>query len=74
VRKSLGRHAIAIVQTTAIDKDAGLVQLNTALVHSSGEWVSSQWPVCRIGNTASPQRSMGAALNYAVPDDIFCTN
>ena len=33
-RKSLGRHSIAIVQTTAIDKEAGLVQLNTALVHS----------------------------------------
>jgi hypothetical protein len=63
-RKSLGRHSIAIVQTTAIDKEAGLVQLNTALVHSSGEWVSSQWPVCRVGDTASPQR-MGAALTYA---------
>jgi hypothetical protein len=64
VRKSLGRHAIAIVQSTAIDKDAGLVRLNTVLAHSSGEWVSSEWPVCPIGDTASPQR-MGAALTYA---------
>jgi hypothetical protein len=63
-RKSLGRHAIAIVQTTAIDSDAGLVRLNTVLAHSSGEWVSSEWPVCPIGDTASPQR-MGAALTYA---------
>jgi hypothetical protein len=31
-RKCLARHAIAIVQSTAIDKDTSLVQLNTALV------------------------------------------
>src|SRR6266851_2157976 len=62
-RKCLARHAIAIVQSTAIDKDTSLVQLNTALVHSSGEWVASEWPVCPIGDTASPQR-MGAALTY----------
>jgi hypothetical protein len=36
VRKSLGRHAIAIVQTTAIDQEAGLVRLNTVLAHASG--------------------------------------
>jgi hypothetical protein len=64
VRKSLGRHAIAIVQTTAIDQEAGLVRLNTVLAHASGEWVASEWPVCRIGEMASPQR-MGAALTYA---------
>src|SRR6266516_2741695 len=64
VRKSLGRHAIAIVQSTAVDKDAGIVRLNTMLAHSSGEWVASDWPVCPIGDTASPQR-MGAALTYA---------
>ena len=50
VRKSLGRHAIAIVQTTAIDQEAGLVRLNTVLAHASGEWVASEWPVCRIGD------------------------
>jgi hypothetical protein len=64
VRKRLGRHAIAIVQTTAIDQDAGLVRLNTVLAHASGEWVASEWPVCPIGDMASPRR-MGAALTYA---------
>jgi hypothetical protein len=64
VRKSLGRHEIATFQTTAIDKDMGLVRLTTLLAHSSGEWVSSEWPVCPISDTASPQR-MGAALTYA---------
>ena len=64
MRKSLGRHEIATVQTTEIDKDAGLVRLTTVLAHSSGEWLSSDWPVCPIGDTSSPQR-MGAALTYA---------
>jgi hypothetical protein len=64
VRKSLGRHEIATVQTTAIDKEAGLIRLTTVLAHSSGEWMSSDWPVCPLGDTASPHR-MGAALTYA---------
>jgi hypothetical protein len=64
VRKSLGRHEIAIVQTTTIDGEARLIRLTTVLAHSSGEWVSSDWPVCPIAETASPHR-MGAALTYA---------
>src|SRR5947199_3780061 len=43
VRKSLGRHEIATVQTTSIDLEAGLIRLTTVLAHSSGEWVSSDW-------------------------------
>lgn len=46
VRKCLGRHEIVVVQTTAIDPQAGLVHLNTMLAHASGEWRSSDWPVC----------------------------
>jgi hypothetical protein len=64
VRKSLGRHEIATIQATAIDKDAGLLRLTTVLAHSSGEWISSEWPVCQIIDIASAQR-MGAALTYA---------
>ena len=64
VRKSLGRHEIATVQTTSIDDAAGLIRLTTTLAHSSGEWVSSDWPVCAVSETASPHR-MGAALTYA---------
>jgi len=64
VRKGLGRHEIATIQTTTIDKDAGLLRLTTVLAHSSGEWISSEWPVCAIADIASVQR-MGAALTYA---------
>src|SRR5450432_2940825 len=35
VRKALGKHEIATVQTTAIDKYSGLIQLTTVLAHSS---------------------------------------
>ena len=64
VRKALGGHEIATVQTTAIDREAGLIRLTTTLAHSSGEWLSSEWPVCPIAETAAPRR-MGAALTYA---------
>ena len=64
VRKTLGQHEIATVQTTAIDHAAGIVNLTTVLAHSSGEWISSDWPVCPVAETARPHR-MGAALTYA---------
>src|SRR6476646_1351330 len=64
VRKCLGQHEIATVQSTAIDRDSGLIRLTTTLVHASGEWVSSDWPVCPATETAAPHR-MGAALTYA---------
>jgi ERF superfamily len=64
VRKTLGQHEIATMQTTAIDQTSGLVNLTTVLAHASGEWIASDWPVCTIAEMASPQR-MGAALTYA---------
>ena len=64
VRKTLGQHEIATVQTTAVDQVSGMVNLTTMLAHASGEWIASDWPVCPIAETANPQR-MGAALTYA---------
>ena len=64
VRKTLGQHEIATVQTTAIDKETGVVNLSTMLARASGEWIASDWPVCPVSETANPQR-MGAALTYA---------
>src|SRR5499427_6384536 len=64
VRKTLGQHEIATLQTTAIDQAAGMVNLTTTLAHASGEWIASDWPVCPIADAANPQR-MGAALTYA---------
>jgi hypothetical protein len=64
VRKTLGQHEIATVQTTAIDSAVGMVNLTTMLAHASGEWIASDWPVCPVAETANPHR-MGAALTYA---------
>ena len=64
VRKVLGQHEIATVQTTSTDQAAGIINLTTMLAHASGEWIASDWPVCAISETATPQR-MGAALTYA---------
>ena len=64
IRKTLGQHEIATVQSTSIDQAAGLIKLKTVLAHSSGEWISSDWPVCPLEDMASPKR-MGTALTYA---------
>jgi ERF superfamily len=64
VRKALGQHEIATVQTTSIDQAAQAVSLTTVLAHSSGEWIASDWPVCALSEMAAPRR-MGAALTYA---------
>jgi ERF superfamily protein len=64
IRKVLGSQQIAVAQTTDIDSVSGTVNLTTLLVHTSGEWISSDWPVCNLSETAAPRR-MGAALTYA---------
>jgi hypothetical protein len=64
IRKVLGSQQIAIAQTTDIDRTSGTVNLTTLLVHTSGEWISSDWPVCQLSETSAPRR-MGAALTYA---------
>ena len=61
VRKCLGQHEIAVVQSTALDQ--GQIMLTTLLVHASGEWVSSLWPVCPAAEPSAQIK--GAALTYA---------
>ena len=64
IRKTLGAQQIAIAQTTDIDRASQTVNLTTVLLHTSGEWISSHWPVCQVSETSAPRR-MGAALTYA---------
>ncbi|OSI77934.1 single-stranded DNA-binding protein [Bradyrhizobium canariense] len=64
VRKCLSKHEIATVQATALENATGLITLTTTLLHSSGEWIASDWPVCQVAETVAPHR-MGAALSYA---------
>jgi hypothetical protein len=64
VRKVLSQQEIATIQTTRIDPATGNIHLTTLLAHASGEWISSDWPVCQAKETEAPHR-MGAALTYA---------
>jgi ERF superfamily len=64
VRRILGGQQIAVAQTTDVDRVNGLINLTTILMHSSGEWISSDWPVCALSEASAPRR-MGAALTYA---------
>jgi hypothetical protein len=70
VRKVLGQHEIATLQTTIIDQDIQTVSLTTVLAHASGEWIASDWPVCTLSEMATPRR-MGAALTYARRYSLF---
>ncbi|GLR91087.1 ERF family protein [Bradyrhizobium iriomotense] len=64
VRKTLSQQEIATIQTTRIEASTGTIHLTTLLAHASGEWISSDWPVCAIKDVEAPHR-MGAALTYA---------
>ena len=61
VRKCLGQHEIAVMQTTAINQ--AQITLTTLLVHASGEWISSIWPICPAAEPSAHVK--GAALTYA---------
>src|SRR5258705_10852122 len=48
VRKTLGGQQIAVAQTTNIDQSNEAVNLTTVLMHTSREWMASDWPVCPL--------------------------
>lgn len=64
VRKTLSQQEIATVQSTRTEVNTGQIHLTTLLAHSSGEWISSDLPVCASKDVEAPHR-MGAALTYA---------
>ena len=70
MRKCLTKYEIATVQATAIEPETGLIKLTTTLLHISGEWIASDWPVCPVSETIAPHR-MGAALTYARRHALF---
>lgn len=64
VRRTLSQQEIATIQTTRIEQPTGQIHLTTLLAHASGEWISSDLPVCASKEVEAPHR-MGAALTYA---------
>jgi hypothetical protein len=65
IRKILGKHGIAFVQATRIDEE--FIFLHTRLMHSSGQWLESVYPVCG----PDKHQAMGSAMTYARRYSIF---
>jgi hypothetical protein len=70
VRKTLGKHELAILQTAHVERESAMVLLTTTLAHGSGEWVAASWPVCRTADITNPKLT-GAALTYARRYSLF---
>src|SRR5262245_45409177 len=70
VRKTLSQQDIATIQSTRTDPATGKIHLTTTLAHSSGEWISSDWPVIASADIDAPHR-MGMALTYARRYSLF---
>ena len=57
-------------QLQSIVRQALSLALHNGSGARSGKWVSSDWPVCPVAETAAPHR-MGAALSYARRYTLF---
>jgi len=66
VRPVLSRHGLAITHQTRI-RSEGLVLL-ARLIHSSGEWLESEWP---LGPLNMLPKERGSALTYARRYTLF---
>jgi hypothetical protein len=65
IRECFSKNGLAFIQgTTVID---GMIVLNTRIVHKSGQWVESDYPVGGLGR---PQE-MGSAMTYARRYSLF---
>lgn len=59
IRKALGKHGLSFIQATnAVDN---FIILHTRLMHLSGQWIESTYPVCGMDK----HQAMGSALTYA---------
>jgi hypothetical protein len=65
IRPALSSNGIALFQATDIVQDG--VILRTRIVHSSGQWLESTYPVGKFG----PHQQMAAALTYAKRQALF---
>ena len=60
VKAALSQNGLAVVQATMIS--GGVIVLRTRVVHLSGQWIESDYPVCSI---TGEHQKMGAAMTYA---------
>ena len=65
VRKTLSQQEIATIQTTRTEQATGQIHLTTLLAHASGEWISSDLPVCTSKDLEAPHRMGPRSLTRA---------
>ena len=61
IRPVLAKHSLSLVQATAFNQDTGLFILHTRLMHASGQWVESTYPL----PTGGKATDIGSAITYA---------
>lgn len=66
VRAALSANGIAVVQATSLEGET--MMLETKLAHTSGQWISSDYPVCRF---PTKHQEAGSALTYARRYSLF---
>ena len=66
IRPTLSKFGIAFVQATELVDD-GMVILRTRMIHSSGQWLESTYPVGRFVK----HQELGASLTYAKRQALF---
>lgn len=59
IRKTLSKHGLAFIQATKAHE--GIIILHTRIIHSSGQWIESTYPVSGL----EKHQAMGSALTYA---------
>jgi hypothetical protein len=59
IRECYSKHDLSFIQGTSVVD--GIIILNTRIVHKSGQWIESEYPV---GGFGKPQE-MGSAMTYA---------
>lgn len=60
LRPALNKHGLCLTQTTYVE--GNILMLKTILGHKSGEWISSDYPVCTF---PAKQQELGASLTYS---------
>jgi hypothetical protein len=60
LRPALHKHGLCLTQTTYVE--GNILMLKTILGHKSGEWISSDYPVCAF---PAKQQEIGASLTYS---------
>lgn len=66
IRPVLAKHNLSVIQATDVNPDTGVFTLHTRLMHSSGQWIESTYPLM----TGKPQEQ-GSAITYARRYSLF---